>query len=43
MQSCKPGPVVGSLINITKLLVKNLSSLTVLTKSIVVIFFAEKL
>ena len=37
------GPVVRSSISLTKSLVKNLFSLIVLTKSIVVIFFAKKL
>ena len=37
------GPVVKSIISLTKSLVKKLLSLTVLIKSIVAIFFAKKL
>ena len=37
------GPVVQSVVSLTKSLVKGLLSLTVLTKSASIIFFAEKL
>ena len=42
-QSIKLGPVVQSIASLTNLLEKDSLSLIVLTKSIAVIFFAEKL
>ena len=39
----KPGPVVQSIVSQRKSFVEDLLSLSVLTKSITVIFFAEKL
>ena len=43
MTASKHGPVVQSIVSLTKSLVEDLSSLTVLTKSNAAIFFAKKL